>query len=343
MLRLAALFALLGLAAATFVVVRSGFSDVLHALGVAGWGIVLTSVYHMISLAASTVGWRALMPGKKRPGFWYLLYVMWLRSSVNNLMPVARIGGEIVAVRVMMKRGLRKTVAVASTVGELTISVLAVFLFDVVGIGLFLLRVADSNIGWKLAGSMLLALPPIAGLIVVQKFGFFGTLDKMFKLMFRESWTKFTGSAAQLDRAVHAMYRRKKQILLCFVWVLAGWTAGIGEVALGLHFLGFPISFASCFMLEALVQAASNAAFVVPGALGVQEAGFLLFGQMLGLPPDIAVALAVIRRCRDVLLLTPGLIAWQIQEGRWLLGRGKVKNTRHSGESGNDSFFQWRG
>jgi hypothetical protein len=53
----------------------------------------------------------------------------------------------------------------------------------------------------------------------------------------------------------------------------------------------------------------------------VQEAGFLLFGHMLGLPPEIAVALAVIRRCRDLVLYVPGLIVWQIQEGRWLLAK----------------------
>ncbi|HZI32513.1 MAG TPA: hypothetical protein VFF11_09235, partial [Candidatus Binatia bacterium] len=63
----------------------------------------------------------------------------------------------------------------------------------------------------------------------------------------------------------------------------------------------------------------SSAAFLVPGALGVQEAGFVLFGHLLGLKPDVAVALAVIRRCRDLLLYAPGLVFWQMQEGRWLL------------------------
>jgi len=71
-------------------------------------------------------------------------------------------------------------------------------------------------------------------------------------------------------------------------------------------------------MLEALIEAMGSAAFLVPGAIGVQEAGFLLFGNLMGLTPEVATALAVIRRCRDLILYVPGLLAWQIQEGRWL-------------------------
>jgi putative membrane protein len=319
--RLAALFGLLGLTAATFIIARSGYSDVLHALAFAGWGIVLTSLYHLISLGTSVIGWRLLMPGRKRPSLLFLFYIMWLRASVNNILPVARIGGEVVAVRVMMKHGLRKTTAVASTVVQLTLSVIAVFLFDTVGIGLFAYRSDDAGMIGKLIGGLLLSLPPIVALIGMQKFGFFGALNKIFQLIFREHWKKFTGSAAQLDRAVHAVYRRKEQIITCLLWLLMTWFLGIGEIALALYFLGHPLSLTACFMLEALIQAAISLAFAVPGALGVQEAGFLFFGQILGLPADIAVALSVMRRCRDVLLFVPGLIAWQIQEGKWLLRR----------------------
>ncbi|MDD3183613.1 MAG: hypothetical protein PHD48_12550, partial [Alphaproteobacteria bacterium] len=82
-----------------------------------------------------------------------------------------------------------------------------------------------------------------------------------------------------------------------------------------------PLPLVECMMIEALIQATSSAAFIVPGALGVQEAGFLLFGSMLGLTPEIAAALAVVRRCRDFILYIPGLVFWQIQEGRWLRAR----------------------
>jgi putative membrane protein len=319
MFRLAAPLGLLGLAAATAIITWSGYAQILQALDVAGWGIVWTSLYHVVPMLACIIGWRALMPGHKRPSLIYFLYILWLRSSVNNLLPVARIGGEVVAVRVMMKHGIRKTSAIASTVVELTTSVLTVFAFDIAGISLFMLHVADHALGWKLFAGLLLSVPAIGAMITVQRVGFFGLLDKIFAFMVRDKWKKFAGSTHNLDRAVHTMYRRRGRVLICTFWQLAAWVLGVGEIWLALYFLGHPLSLAESFMIEALIQASASAAFMVPGALGVQEAGFLLFGHMLGLAPDIAVALAVVRRCRDLILYVPGLIVWQVQEGKWLL------------------------
>jgi putative membrane protein len=323
MFRLAAFFGLLGLIAATAILIYSGYDQVVAALAQAGWGILVVSLYHLFSVIFSATGWRALMPGKKRPSEGFFIYLMWLRSSVNNMMPVARIGGEVLAVRVMMKYGIIKTSAIASTVVELTMSVIAVFFFDAIGIGMFTLHVADHNVAWQLIMGLLLSMPVIGGLVLIQRAGFFGLLSKMFTLMFRERWKNFAGNTAKLDRAVHTMYRRKQRVLICGLWQFMAWSAGAGEIWLTLYFLGHTLPFAEAFMIEALIQASASAAFVVPGALGVQEAGFLLFGHMLGLAPDVAVALAVIRRCRDLLFYVPGLIAWQLQEGRWLLRSGK--------------------
>ena len=69
-------------------------------------------------------------------------------------------------------------------------------------------------------------------------------------------------------------------------------------------------------VIEALIQAISSAAFVVPGALGVQEGGFLLIGAALGIDGTTALALAAARRLRDVIVFFPGLIAWQWAETR---------------------------
>ncbi len=303
-------------------IAATGYAQVAEALGRAGWGIVWTSLYHVVPMICCIIGWRALMPGRNRPSHLFFLYVLWLRSSVNNLLPVARIGGEVLAARLMIKHGIRKSPAIAITVVETTLSVVAVFLFNVTGAVLFVLRVGDSHIGWQLAGGLLLSVPIIGGFVAVQRVGFFGLLSKIFALMFRSKWTQFAGSAARLDRAVHTIYRRRWRVIICGFWQFAAWVGGVGEIWLALKFLGHPLSLVECYMVEALIQAASSAAFAVPGALGVQEAAFLVLGHALGLPADIAAALAVIRRCRDLMLYIPGLIVWQVQEGRWLL-RGR--------------------
>ncbi len=321
MFRLAALLGILGLAAATGIVVWSGYDQVLQALSVAGFGIVWTSLFHLVPMICCIIGWRMLMPGRKKPSHLFFLYVLWLRSAVNNLMPVARIGGEFLAVRVMIKHGMQKTSAIASTVIELTLSVIGVFIFDVAGISMFGFHVGGGSVVTRLVLGLVLSIPVIAGLVIVQRIGFFGLLDKIFNFMIGNKWRKFAGDGAELDQAVHAMYRRHGRIFISGVWQFMAWLTGTGEIWLALHFLGHEVPLLHAWMIEALIQASASAAFAIPGALGVQEAGFVLFGHMLGLSPDIAAALAVVRRCRDLIIYVPGLIAWQIQESRWLLKR----------------------
>ena len=58
------------------------------------------------------------------------------------------------------------------------------------------------------------------------------------------------------------------------------------------------------------------AAFLVPGALGAQEGGFLLVGTLLSLPAEGALALALTRRVRELAFGIPGILAWQWFEAR---------------------------
>ena len=79
---------------------------------------------------------------------------------------------------------------------------------------------------------------------------------------------------------------------------------------------GHPASVQDALVIEAIVQAASSAAFIVPGALGIQEGVFLLVGGAFGIDPATALALAAARRLRDVVVFVPGVAAYQWSELR---------------------------
>jgi hypothetical protein len=72
---------------------------------------------------------------------------------------------------------------------------------------------------------------------------------------------------------------------------------GAGEVWIVLFGLGALTSFTTALILESAAQAVWGALFLVPGALGVQESGYLLVGGLLGIHGDIALSL--VRRVRD--------------------------------------------
>ena len=76
------------------------------------------------------------------------------------------------------------------------------------------------------------------------------------------------------------------------------------------------------------MQAIASAAFLMPGALGVQEAGFLGLGMLLGLDGEAAAALAVARRFRDLLVFLPGLLFWVRAERRIALASAARRRHR---------------
>jgi uncharacterized membrane protein YbhN (UPF0104 family) len=59
-------------------------------------------------------------------------------------------------------------------------------------------------------------------------------------------------------------------------------------------------------------------AFVVPSGLGAQEGAFLLLAGAAGLPTEVALALSLVKRGREICAGTPALVALQCGAGREL-------------------------
>src|SRR5436305_5377515 len=173
------------------------------------------------------------------------------------------------------------------------------------------------------AGSIALCLIIFAALflvfVLVQRLGLFGLLGTIVQRLFGDRFAWLVGGAAALDRAVRVIYRRPRRLLACTAWQFVAWVVAAGEVWLALYFLGHGVSVADAILIDAVTHAASTAAFVVPGAIGVQEGAFMIVGNLLGLSPELSLALALTRRARDLLLFVLGLLVWQIKEGRYLL------------------------
>jgi hypothetical protein len=72
--------------------------------------------------------------------------------------------------------------------------------------------------------------------------------------------------------------------------------------------VGHPVSWVTALLLESLGQAVRGAAFAVPGALGVQETGYVLLAPLAGLTTEVALALSLAKRVRELLLGLPGLL-----------------------------------
>jgi hypothetical protein len=94
--------------------------------------------------------------------------------------------------------------------------------------------------------------------------------------------------------------------------------------------MGAPLGFGAVLVVESLLYAIRSVAFAVPNALGVQEGAYILLGGMFGVGPEVALALSILKRARDLALGLPALLSWQAAEGgrAW---RGSGIRFRRSG------------
>jgi uncharacterized membrane protein YbhN (UPF0104 family) len=133
-----------------------------------------------------------------------------------------------------------------------------------------------------------------------------------------------------IDELVVAAYRNGPVMLRASLLRLVGWAAGTGEIWLVMQSLGQPIGVADAYILESLGSGVRAATFMVPGALGALEGGYILFGAIFGLPADTALAISLSKRVRELAFGVPGLLLWQYVEGRYHLRRGEPRARGHA-------------
>jgi len=308
----------IGLIIFTVLIVYHGVADVAAALAVAGWGLLWVALFHLLPMVLAAVAWFMLLERRSRPPFRAMLFVRWISESVKGLLPVAQVGGDLVKARLIAHRGLPGEVAGASVVVDLTLSVVTQIIFTLIGVAL-LLSVGAPKLLMPIVISVGVMGVLMTAFYFLQRRGLFGgIMGIVSRLSEKRDYHSLTGGAKALDTVINNIYRDRSALFSSSLWRLAAWIVGAGEVWLALYFLDAPTTLTNALLLESLGQAVRSAAFLVPGALGVQEGGYLLLGGLVGLSPEVALALSLTKRVRVLLLGVPGLIAWQISEGKRL-------------------------
>jgi len=316
MKHIAGFLALAGLALAVTLFIRGDVTSIVALVLAAGPGLVLAALFHVLPMLANACAWRRLLPEAPRPSVYVLTWATWVRESINGLLPVARIGGEIVAYRIVRRHIARRSDAAASLVADMALSVLSQAGFALLGLALLFASGHASSVNTQLLAGVVGIIPLGAGFVLAQRAGALGGITRMLDRLFAGRLGLVHTQSLRFDEAIRAVYERRGDVGACFAWQLAGWVLGAGEIWLALFFLGEQRSVLDAVVIEALIQAVSSAAFIVPGALGVQEGAFVMVGAALGIDATTALALATARRLRDVIVFFPGLIAWQWAETR---------------------------
>jgi putative membrane protein len=227
-------------------------------------------------------------------------------------MPAGQIGGPVLMARHLTQRGMRMEDAAAAVTVSTTLQIFAQIVFALIGV--IVLGAPTSHFSSLAPGTSALIASAflavlVGGFYLIQRRGLFSKLMRAARRFSgNRDWSRRVTQAHAIDLAVEGTYRRNRAVTASFLLSLIGWIVGTGEVYLIALFLGTPVSWRDALLLESLGQAIRGAAFAIPGALGVQEGGYLLLAPLAGLPPDAALALSLAKRAREMLLGLPGLL-----------------------------------
>ena len=314
---------LLGLAGAalfTVLLLRQGLPQVGAAFAAAGWAIAAVVLYHFaVPLFLDTLAWWVLFPKSDRLPLRKLLWMRWIGESVSTLVPSAAVGGDIVRARLAAINGASLPVAAGSVLVDITLGVFTQAAFTLLGVVLLVEVTGQKNFIRPTLIGTLIGVVGVAGFYFVQRMGMFRFLAKIIaRLANSPEWQSLVQGGETLDQTVRALYARRKALIACCAWTIISLVAGSGEIWIALHALDLRATFINALILQSMVLTIRSAAFAVPGGLGVQEGGYLVVGNLLGIPGDAAFALSLIARVRELAFGIPGLIFWQIFEARRL-------------------------
>ena len=295
------------------VLVSQGLPAIVATLALAGWGLLLVALFHLIPLVLDAAAIRVLFDGgAARDSMRDATLARWAGESANSLMPAGQIGGPVLMARHLAQRGLPLQDAAAAITVSTTLQTFAQIAFALLGVALLGMQASHiSQLALRtssLIASALLALQ-VGGFYWMQRRGFFSKLMRTAtRFAGKRDWSQWMSQAEAIDIAVQLTYGRSGPVAASFLLSLIGWLVGTGEVYLILQLIHHPVGWIDALLLESLGQAIRGAAFAIPGALGVQEGGYLLLAPLAGLPPDAALALSLAKRARELLLGVPGLL-----------------------------------
>ena len=316
---------LAGALLATLLIGHYGLAAVAHALGAIGWtGFAVVVALQLVVIAVMGLAWFLLV--RSEPGAHFSLFV-WgrlVRDSASEVLPLSQVGGYVAGACAVALGGLPFALAAASTVIDVTLEVAAQLVYTAGGLALLQALHPDNGFAQPVLIALVGMTVLVGGFIVVQHRGIgpaSALVDRLSQGWLKQFTAGGVAGIAATKQYLHAIYARPGAVALSGALHLATWIASALEIWLALRFMGVPLSVAAVLALESLLYGARSLAFLVPNAVGVQEGAYVALGALLGLSPETALALSLLKRARDIAIGVPVLLAWQAVEGRRALRR----------------------
>ncbi len=278
------------------------------------WTLAPLLFLHGLQLLLSTAAWSRLLSGTERKTipFSVLLRLRVIREGIDSILPIAQIGGEIIASSSLMRFGLRPGLAVGGIIVDMIAELLGQLGYLSLGC---LLSSAPSHgllrsIWLYLGGTFLLI--GIA-LFAARQLGVLTLAEHAIQRIARHVSDIPFHAVTGLQKTVMHLAGDMRAFGSAVSFHGMHWALGSLEVWIVLRAMGLPIGLGQAIVTNAIGVAARSAGIIIPGSLGVQESGFMFGAALAGLPPQAALVFSLIRRLREMAIGGIALGLWVME------------------------------
>jgi len=321
-MRLALLLAtIVGLGIAAWVLGSLGLGPVIDAMERIGpWGFATLCLWSIGVLAILGVALHVVAPGEPARRIGRFIWSRATREAATDVLPFSQFGGLLVGARTLEQGGVPRPVVHAALIADLTTEMASQVLFTMFGVAMLATTLVNQNAAAAVRPTILVGAALCVAIMIA--FALFQRPALAVARRIGEHLLPGVGAAAAEVRArLDLVYRHRLRVIAGFLINLVAWAVSATGAWIALRFMGLDISLWAVLVIESLIFALRSAAFMLPGAIGVQEAAYLLLAPLFGLDPASAVALSLLKRGRDLALGVPSLAIWQISEGTRLWRR----------------------
>jgi putative membrane protein len=311
--------AALGIALAVYILESIGVKDILSAAAAVGWrGFAVLCFYQLVLFVPLGIAWYVVVPAANNPRATVFIWARMVRDATSDLLPFSHLGGIVLGARSTIAQGLPQSVAFASTLTDVTTEFLAQIVY--VAFGIVIWSALSPNNSAALSATAIVSL---ALMIIAVIGGVFKVVQRYGKHLVSKVAVRLFPSAVLATEAaaasVQEIFQRRGWVGLSFLIHCAGWVASAISTWIALLLMGVPVHVTSVLAIESLICAARSIAFLVPNAIGVQEAAYAAIAPLFGIGSEVGLAISLLKRVRDVAVGVPILLLWQGAESRRFL------------------------
>src|SRR4029077_7288147 len=177
-------------------------------LAMAGWGLLLVTLFHLVPLAVDAAAIRVLLPA--RSSWRDTVLARWAGESASSLLPFGQLAGPVVMIRQLARRGVLMQNAVAAITVSTTLQVLAQTAFALMGVTLITGQVSphpqNALRPALLLAAVVLAAPAMAFYLLQRRGVFTWSMRAVSRLSRKHDWSSLQARAQAIDHAVQTTY-----------------------------------------------------------------------------------------------------------------------------------------